>query len=121
MVDGSYLVKGKSLIVMEAHIQHDDRALNKFIEAFNRGADLMVGQRKADGGSEERQSVIRKFVSWSATKLAHIILQLPVTDRMRGFLRISRALQKQVTPLVNPTIFKNPKDILHARSKGVGS
>jgi dolichol-phosphate mannosyltransferase len=106
VVDGFTLAKGERLIVMDADLQHDENALSKFLDAFNAGASLVVGSRKVEGGGVEDWSVIRRFVSWFATRLAHFVLPLEVTDPMSGFFGINRALHEQVTPQVNPKGFK---------------
>lgn len=106
VVDGFSLAKGRYLIVMDADLQHDEQALCKFLDAFRTGAQLVVGSRKVDGGGVEDWSVIRKFVSWFATRLAHMVLPLQVTDPMSGFFGISRSVHDTLTPRVNPKGFK---------------
>ena len=106
VVDGFSLAKGQRLIVMDADLQHDEQALTKFIDAFNSGAQLVAGSRKVDGGGVEDWSVVRQFVSWFATRLAHFVLPLQVTDPMSGFFGITRALHESTTPQVNPKGFK---------------
>lgn len=106
VVDGFSLAKGQRLIVMDADLQHDEQALSKFIEAFQQGSQLVVGSRKVDGGGVEDWSVLRQFVSWFATRLAHFVLPLQVTDPMSGFFGITRKLHETLTPQVNPKGFK---------------
>ena len=106
VVDGFSLAKGQRLIVMDADLQHDEQALTKFIDAFISGAQLVAGSRKVDGGGVEDWSVVRQFVSWFATRLAHFVLPLQVTDPMSGFFGITRALHESTTPQVNPKGFK---------------
>ena len=106
VVDGFSLAKGERLIVMDADLQHDENALSKFIEAFDSGALLIMGSRKVDGGGVEDWSIIRRFVSWFATRLAHLVLPLDASDPMSGFFGIHRKLHEELTPQVNPKGFK---------------
>jgi dolichol-phosphate mannosyltransferase len=106
VVDGFSLAAGQWLVVMDADLQHDEQALVKFIEAFRAGAQLVVGSRKVDGGGVEDWSALRRFVSWFATRLAHFVLPLQVTDPMSGFFGITRTLHEGTTPQVNPKGFK---------------
>lgn len=106
VVDGFSLAKGRRLVVMDADLQHDEQALLKFIESFDTGAELVVGSRKIDGGGVEDWSVVRRFISWFATQLAHVVLPLQVSDPMSGFFGITRELHERITPEVNPKGFK---------------
>lgn len=106
VVDGFSIAKGNYLVVMDADLQHDEQALTKFFTAFKQGAKLVVGSRKVDGGGVQDWNAARKFVSWFATRLAHMVLPLQVTDPMSGFFGISRAVHEAITPQVNPKGFK---------------
>lgn len=106
VVDGFAFAKGQNLVVMDADLQHDENALAKFVDAFQSGAQLVVGSRKVDGGGVEGWSAIRKFVSWFATRLAYVILPLQVSDPMSGFFGITRDVHNAITPQVNPKGFK---------------
>ncbi len=106
VMEGFSAASGDVLVVMDADLQHDEQVLSSFISAFESGAELVVGSRKAAGGGVENWSIIRKFVSSVATKMAEIVLKKNVSDPMSGFFAIHRKLYKNTAEKINPRGFK---------------
>lgn len=116
VMDGFAASRGKYLAVMDADMQHDETVLPQFIEAFEKGADLVVGSRKVAGGKVEDWSVIRKFISFSAGTMAKTILTKSVTDPMSGYFALRREVYDDLGQIINPRGFKILLEFL-ARSK----
>ena len=106
VVDGFTAATGDFLIVMDADLQHDESVLSKFISAFDAGAELVVGSRKIDGGGIEDWSRARRFVSWTATQMARLVLPSTMTDPMSGFFGVRRELFAELKSEINPRGFK---------------
>ena len=107
VIAGMAVARGEVLAVIDADMQHDERALPEMTRKILSGeADLVVGSRAAEGGSYGEWSSARRFVSWVATMIAKLFLRVPVTDPMSGFFAISRATYREVSPKINPQGFK---------------
>ncbi len=117
VIDGFKAAEGDILLVMDADLQHDENVIPKFIEAFENGAELVVGSRKVDGGGVENWSMVRRFVSWTATQMAHLVLPRTVTDPMSGFFAVRREFFQNISEEINPKGFKILLEIA-ARAKG---
>lgn len=98
---------GAVLAVIDADLQHDERALPAMVERIVSGeADVVVGTRSGDGGSYGDWSWFRRFVSWVAAMIARIFLRVGTSDPMSGFFAISRDAYLRTAPAVNPRGFK---------------
>ncbi|BBH52552.1 glycosyltransferase [Fluviispira sanaruensis] len=106
VLTGFEQAEGKILAVMDSDLQHDEEALVLFLSAFDKGANIVVGSRKINGGSVENWSPIRKFVSWVATVMARIALPCKVTDPMSGFFALDRSIYLDNKNKINPRGFK---------------
>jgi dolichol-phosphate mannosyltransferase len=91
---------------MDSDLQHDETVIPKFMSAFEEGAEIVVGSRKAEGGGIEDWSIVRRFVSWTATKMAHVVLPGTITDPMSGFFAVRREFFEQIAEEINPKGFK---------------
>ncbi len=104
---GFGIARGRTLAVLDADLQHDERILPELIGAIvDDGADIAVGSREADGGSYGEFGPWRRTVSWTGAQLARFMLRTPVNDPMSGFFVVSRARYDEVVDKVNPKGFK---------------
>ena len=71
-----------------------------------------MGSRATDGGSYGDFSPGRRFISWVGAQVAHVLLQVPVTDPMSGFFALDRSRYEEVVDKVNPRGFKILLDFL---------
>jgi dolichol-phosphate mannosyltransferase len=97
---------GKYLAVMDADLQHDENALPAFLEALEKGADIIVGSRIVAGGGIEDWSIIRQFMSFVASMLAKIVLPQVISDPMSGFFALRREIYEELAGDINPRGFK---------------
>jgi dolichol-phosphate mannosyltransferase len=104
---GFAVAQGKTLAVIDADLQHDERILPNLVEAVSeRGADVAVGSREVDGGSYGNFAPHRRFISWGGAQLARTMLGVGVGDPMSGFFVLSRDRYESVVGKVNPRGFK---------------
>ncbi len=104
---GFAAASGRTLAVLDADLQHDERILPDLVGAIvDDGADIAVGSREAPGGSYGEFGPWRRFVSWGGAQLARVMLRTPVNDPMSGFFVVSRDRYDLVHERVNPKGFK---------------
>lgn len=104
---GMETAQGDVIAVIDADLQHDERALPEMVRKIAEDeADIVVGTRGADGGSYGEWSAARRFVSWVAALIARVFLRVGTSDPMSGFFAISRDAYRRAAPSVNPQGFK---------------
>lgn len=111
VVDAFNIARGDLLGVMDADLQHDESILPKMIDALA-DHDFVAGSRKVPGGSVGDWSLHRRFTSWVAAKMAHVLVHAPLTDPMTGFFAIRREVFERAKPYLAPRGFKIPLEIL---------
>jgi dolichol-phosphate mannosyltransferase len=103
VMDGFSMAAGTVVACIDADLQHDPAILPKLLAELRAGADLAIGCRYMPGGGTTDWTLIRRFQSWVATRLAQAYLGLRLRDPMSGyflmwrmdFLRIKRELSAQ--------------------------
>ena len=88
------IAHGDVLGCMDADLQHPPEVLSKLVESLRTTrADVVVASRHVRGGGVSDWSLARRFVSWTATVLATMILPGTlgeVRDPMSGFFLLRR-------------------------------
>jgi dolichol-phosphate mannosyltransferase len=104
---GFGIAQGRTLAVLDADLQHDERILPDLVSAIvDDGAEIAVGSREAPGGSYGEFGPWRRTVSWGGARMARLLLRTPVNDPMSGFFVVSRDRYESVADRVNPRGFK---------------
>lgn len=106
VMDGFQIAQGKYLIVMDADLQHDEKILPEIVARFENGAELVVASRKIPGGGFGDWSRLRRFISWGASFLAHILFPRLPSDPMSGYFGLTSDLFRKIAPDINPRGFK---------------
>ncbi len=107
VVTGMSASESQFFAVMDADMQHDEAILPDLLRAVREeGFDLAVGSRATEDGSFGEWSRIRRFMSWSATMMAKILLPVSVKDPMSGYFLTSRAVFEKARDAINPVGFK---------------
>lgn len=70
---------------MDADLSHDPLRLPAFFEAFENGADVVIGSRNIPGGSVVGWGPGRHFISKGGSLYSRTILGLPVRDLTSGY------------------------------------
>ncbi|MEZ5377002.1 MAG: glycosyltransferase family 2 protein [Acidimicrobiales bacterium] len=103
---GMRAARGRVLGVIDADGQHDEAILPEMTERVLAGADICIGSRAVEGGGYGDWGKGRRFASWLATAMAHMMLQVKATDPMSGFFVMSRDHYEALQGDVNPRGFK---------------
>src|SRR5215213_4368552 len=71
VLQGMAAASGRTLVVMDADLQHPPEKIPELLAMLDAGADFVIGSRYVPGGSTaERWGPLRKVNSWAATLLA---------------------------------------------------
>lgn len=102
VLEGIALARGRTLVVMDADLQHPPERVPALLEALDGGADFALGSRYVPGGStDDKWTFFRKVNSWVATFLARPFAGR-VRDPMSGFFALRRETldnAQRLTPL----------------------
>jgi hypothetical protein len=82
---------------MDADFSHDPCYLPGLLEASHRH-DLVIGSRYVPGGGVKNWGASRRFLSWGANSLAHVVLGLHARDCTAGFRCYHRKVLEQIDP-----------------------
>jgi dolichol-phosphate mannosyltransferase len=117
-IEGMLSSAAPTVAVMDADLQHDEALLPKMLDAIRDGAELVVGSRYVEGGSQgDGFSSIRAWGSETATALARRFLRIELTDPMSGFFMIRRAEVEAVAGSLSREGFKILLDIVASAPK----
>jgi glycosyltransferase involved in cell wall biosynthesis len=92
IADGAELI-----LTMDADFSHDPCYLPGLLEASHRH-DLVIGSRYVPGGGVKNWGASRRFLSWGANSLAHVVLGLHARDCTAGFRCYHRKVLEQIDP-----------------------
>ncbi len=112
VIDGFSAAQGEALACIDADLQHDPRILPKMLEELYEGSDAVVGSRYVDGGGTGRWNWQRRFGSWTATKMAQILLGVKLKDPMSGYFLMWRKDFARVREDLNGNGFKILLEVL---------
>ena len=112
-LEGILASQAQYVAVMDGDLQHDEGLLKPMLALLRRdAANMVVATRYADGGSAAALSSQRAFGSRLATKSAHRLLKLDLTDPMSGFFMVRRELVEKIAPRLSTQGFKVLLDIV---------
>jgi dolichol-phosphate mannosyltransferase len=112
-LEGILASQAQYVAVMDGDLQHDEGLLLPMLQLLRRdAANLVVATRYAEGGSAAALSSQRARGSRPATKLAHHLLKLELSDPMSGFFMLRRELVEKIAPKLSTQGFKILLDIV---------
>jgi dolichol-phosphate mannosyltransferase len=85
------------LCTMDADFSHNPHSLPDLLAKAASGYDLVVGSRYVVGGAVVGSTAARKFISYGANWLAHLVLGVDIRDCTAGF----RCYHRQVLETIN--------------------
>lgn len=92
------LARGYDFIcTMDADFSHSPESLPALIDKAASGYDLVIGSRYVRGGAVVGSPPLRKFISYAANTLAHIVLDVTARDCTAGF----RCYRRQVLETID--------------------
>ncbi len=117
--DGFNIASGKSLIVMDADLQHDEEILPEIINKIaTEKYDICIASRNIKNGGYGNLILTRKLLSKFGIWLANLILNMRLSDPMSGYFGLSRNLFLEIKTSINPRGFKLLLEILY-KSKNI--
>jgi dolichol-phosphate mannosyltransferase len=112
-LEGILASQAQYVAVMDGDLQHDEGLLLPMLQLLRRDtANLVVATRYADGGSAAALSSQRAWGSRLATRLAHRLLKLELSDPMSGFFMIGREPVEEIAAKLSTQGFKILLDIV---------
>lgn len=95
VIEGFRRARGDYVVVMDSDGQHPPAAVPKLLKAaIAGGADLVVGSRYAQGGTDAGFAWPRRLISWGARRIAFLALsplrRHRLLDPMSGFFLVRR-------------------------------
>ena len=82
----------------DADLSHDPAHLPAFLEAFERGADVVVGSRNVPGGGVVGWGLGRNLLSKGGSLYARVVLGVDVRDLTTGFKGYTRRALVAIDP-----------------------
>jgi len=114
-IEGILSSSAPFVAVMDADLQHDERALPAMLAKLQSGDyDLVAATRYIEGGSAESFSAGRSKISRLATTITQRVLGSSLSDPMSGFFMMRRESFDTVAPQLSPVGFKILLDIATA-------
>jgi len=98
-------------------LQHDESILPAMLAQIEKGAEVVVGTRYAEGGSTGDWNESRKTMSLLATRMSRLILKQPVSDPMSGFFMLRREVLDGCVRQLSGMGFKILLDLLASVEK----
>ena len=106
VMEGCAEATGDVLAVMDADLQHDPQVLRLLVSKVEEGAVVAVASRYRSGGSTGQWAANRKIMSRVGTRLAQLLLHVPVSDPMSGFFAVRADAYRAAAPSMQPRGFK---------------
>src|SRR6266436_3148910 len=119
-LEGILASQAQYVAVMDGDLQHDEGLLLPMLQLLRRdAANLVVATRYADGGSAAALSSQRARGSRLATRLAHRLLKLELSDPMSGFFMLRREPVEKIAAKLSTQGFKILLDIVVTAGDGL--
>ena len=106
VMEGFEAATGDVLAVMDADLQHDPQVLRALVSKVEEGAVVAVASRYRTGGSTGQWAANRRMMSRMGTRLAQLLLHVPVSDPMSGFFAVRADAYRAAAPSMQPRGFK---------------
>lgn len=97
-VEGFNNSNGDIIVVMDADLQHPPKKIPELINAINNGADIAIGSRYVEGGSDAKFGLGRRIISKGASSLVNLIFDevKEIKDKESGFFAFKKKVIKSV-------------------------
>jgi hypothetical protein len=96
---GARVARNPYVIVMDCDLQHPVEYIEKFVEKFNYGYDIIIGSRYIVGGKNSWEPE-REIISRVATMIAHIMFPFTykIKDPLSGYFLCKRSILVNLKP-----------------------
>lgn len=99
VLEGVRRSQGEAVVVMDSDGSHPPELIPRLLGALEGGADIAVGSRYAPGGGVRGWPLLRRVLSWGATRIARAAFGLGVRDPVSGFFAARREVLSAGRPL----------------------
>ncbi len=107
VIEGALATTAPYVVVMDADFQHDEALQPEMLRLLkNDECDLVVASRYIADGSAKGLNSRRSFYSRAATRLAQLVLRVPLSDPMSGFFGFNRRILESAGKNIGPAGFK---------------
>lgn len=119
-IEGMLATSARYIAVMDGDLQHDERILKKMLAKMKaERLDIVIGTRRAEGGSMEGMSRQRIWLSECGTQISRLVCHCNISDPMSGFFLVDRVYLERVLHRLTGTGFKILIDLLASSSHPV--
>ncbi len=87
---GMLAARGEIVLFADADQSTPIEQFERLVSEINRGADVVVGSRAADGADVANKSIVRKIFSGGLRLVVKGVFRIPVADTQCGFKMFSR-------------------------------
>lgn len=120
VVDGCTMAKGRSLVVMDADLQHDPAKVRELAARLGTH-EIAIGTRYAEGGTVGEFGLRRRLVSRTAALACRLVLGIRTSDPMSGFFALRRSTFDRIASDLDPRGYKILMELLwRAKVQSVG-
>lgn len=109
--------RGRVVATMDADLTQDPRQIASFMEAMDKGADIVIGSRYVSGGRMVDVAAHRRFVSAMGRLFVKLLFNLPVKDATNGFRAVRRQVVQSI-PLQSDSFNILPEMVVKAARRG---
>lgn len=88
--------RGRAVLFTDADMSTPVAELDRMLELLDRGADVVVGSRAAEGASTTEKSALRRFLSTSLRLVVSVLLPAGVSDTQCGFKLFRREVAHEL-------------------------
>ena len=119
-IEGALATPAPYIAVMDADLQHDESILPSMLECIKTNhLDVVVGSRKAAGGSMGQFAADRLWLSNIGSRISRLVCHCEVSDPMSGFFVVDRNYFHEVVRRLTGRGFKILVDLLASSRRAV--
>jgi dolichol-phosphate mannosyltransferase len=119
-IEGMFATAAPWIVVMDADLQHDERIIPAMLRRIqDENLDIVVGTRKAAGGSMGDFAASRIMLSDIGSFLSNLVSRHKLSDPMSGFFVLSRSYLEEVAHTLSGLGFKILLDLVASARRPV--
>jgi dolichol-phosphate mannosyltransferase len=119
-IEGMLATPAPYIAVMDADLQHDESILPSMLEFIKANhLDVVVGSRKASGGSMGQFAADRLWLSNLGSRISRLVCHCEISDPMSGFFVVDRNYFHEVVRRLTGRGFKILVDLLASSRREV--
>jgi glycosyltransferase involved in cell wall biosynthesis len=109
-LNNGYL-EADAIVIMDADGSMDPKEIRSFVEALNKGADIVKGSRFMNGGYSYDMNSLRRFGNMFMVAVVNLLWSAKYTDLCYGFAAFNRQAIKKLVPHLKSESFEIETEI----------